>query len=268
MGKANKQLVEELETPSQPAREAGKPQAERASSGGRQAMERIEVTIVDKETFFRSGLCQALEVLECDPTHLMTVIEARSPDVILLDIDYPSLGGLELCRKIARRFPRTSVVILTPNVTAEELVEVIRSGAAAYLSKSATVEELAKAIKQACLGGYPINDIFAATPNAAKQVLKQSRDMVSIGKAAQRGDIPLSLREIQILNCIASGCSNKQIAAILQRSEQTVKNHMSSILRKLDACDRAHAVALAMRSGLIAVEEDLSALPRTKATVL
>jgi len=231
-------------------------------------MERIEVTIVDKQTFFGNGLCQALEVLECDPAHLMTVVEGRLPDVILLDIDYPSLSGLELCKKIVRRFPSTSVVILTPDPTAGELVEVIRSGATAYLSKSATIEELAKTIKQVCLGQYPINEMFVATPHAAKQVSRQFQDIVSTGRAAQSAGNRLSSRELEILEYIANGNTNNQIAHILYLSEQTVKNHISSILHKLDARNRAHAVALAACTGWIVYKEDLPGLPQLRASVL
>ena len=137
-------------------------------------MERIKVMIVDKQTYFRDGLHQALsqesdlELLDCDSSsNLITVIETESPDVILLDIGYSSFGGVELCRKIMRRFPSTSVVILTPNPVAEELVEVVKSGAVAYLSNNAIIEELAETIRQASLGQYPANDIFAAIPRAS-----------------------------------------------------------------------------------------------------
>ncbi len=229
-------------------------------------MERIEVTIVDKQTFFRNGLYHALEVLECDPAGLMTVVQDRSPDVILLDINYPSLSGLELCRKIVRRLPSTSVIMLTPNLTAGELVEAISSGAAAYLSKSATVEELAKTIKQVCLGEYPINETFAATPHAAKQGSQQFQDIVATGRVGQSQGTRLGPKELEILEYIANGASNKQIANILAISDQTVKNHVSSILRKMGACDRAHAAALAIWSGWL-VYKDLLGLPQRGVTV-
>jgi DNA-binding NarL/FixJ family response regulator len=218
-------------------------------------MERIEITLVDKQIFFRNGLYRALEVLECDLAGVMAVVRDRAPDVILLDIDYPLLSGLELCRKIVRCLPSTSVVMLAHNPTAEELVEAIRSGAAAYLSKNTTTEELAKTIKQVCLGEYPINETIATLPHAAKQRSQQFQDMVAMGRPGQSQGTRLSPRELKVIEYLANGTTNKEIAQILAISEQTVKNHVSSILRKMNARDRAHAAALAIWSGWLAYKD-------------
>jgi len=221
----------------------------------------ITVAIIDKQAFFRAGVRQALsersgfKVLECDPTdESLDLIEADSPAVVLLDISYPSLSGLELGRKITRRYPNSKVVMLSPNSNDEELFEVIKTGAVAYLNKNTTTEELVSVIRRACQGEYPINDSLIARPVVAEHVLKQFRDIVSAGKFMETVTAPLTYRETQILNYIAEGNSNKQIARILEISEQTIKNHVSSILRKLNANDRAHAVALAMRNGWITAE--------------
>jgi two-component system response regulator DegU len=221
----------------------------------------ITVVIVDKQTFFRAGVRQALseksgfEVLECDPNdEPIELIESDSPDVVLLDINFPTLNGLELGRKIARRCPNSKVVMLSPNSNDEELFEVIKTGAVAYLSKNTTTEELISVIRRACQGEYPINDSLISRPVVAEHVLKQFRDIFSAGKIMETVTAPLTHREAQILNYIAEGNSNKQIAHILEISEQTIKNHVSSILRKLNANDRAHAVALAIRNGWIPVE--------------
>ncbi len=236
-------------------------------------MERIRVMIVDKQIFFRNGLCQALsgesdlELLDYDPENLITAVEDESPDVLLLDIDYPSLRGLRLSRRIVRHFPNTSVVMLSPNPTDEELVEVIKNGAVAYLSKNTTAEELVKTVRQVSRGEHPVDDILAAIPNAIEYVVKQLRDIALIGKAAHAIGTPLTFREMQVISYVASGKTNKEIGQILQISEQTVKSHVSSILRKLNASHRAHAVALAMRNGWIAGKEDLSEWPQAKAGV-
>jgi len=224
-------------------------------------VDKIVVMIVDKQAFFRAGVSQALspqndfELFDFDPNwNLMEQIEAQSPDVLLLDIDNPSLSGLELARKIVLRYPSTRVVMLTPNPSDEELFEVIKTGAVAYLSKDTTTEELSKNIRRAFHGEYPINDSLVARPKVAEHVLKQFQDMVSMGKTMEAVTAPLTSRETQILNYIADGNSNKQIAHILQISEQTIKNHVSAILRKLNANDRAHAVVLAIRHGWISAE--------------
>ena len=225
-------------------------------------MEKITVIIVDKQSFFRAGMRQALspqpdfELLDCAPgEELLGLIEADSPSVVLLDIDFPSLSGLELCRQIVRHYPNTRVVMLTPNPDDQELFEVIKTGAVAYLDKNVTTQQLVEAIRQAHLGRYPINDSLTARPKVAEHVLRQFQTIVSMGKTMETITAPLTSRETQILGYIAEGNSNKQIARILQISEQTIKNHVSAILRKLNANDRAHAVVLAIRHGWISVEE-------------
>ena len=224
-------------------------------------MNGITIMIIDKQAFFRAGMRQALsqqsdlKILDCDPVQeSLELIEANSPDVVLLDIDFPTLSGLELSRKIVRRHPNARVVILSPNHNDEELFEVIKTGAVAYLNKNTTAEELVSTIRRACGGEYPINDSLIARPKVAEHVLRQFQDIVSMGKTMETITAPLTHREAQILNYIADGNSNKQIARILEISEQTIKNHVSSILRKLNANDRAHAVALAMRNGWISAE--------------
>ena len=224
-------------------------------------MNDITVVIVDKQSFFRSGVRQALseqagfKVLEGAPNdEAFDIIDAESPNVVLLDINFPALSGLEMSRKISRRYPNSKVIILSPNSNDDELFEVIKTGAVAYLNKNTTTEELVNVIKRACHGEYPINDSLVTRPAVAEHVLKQFRDIVSAGKVMESITAPLTYRETQILNYIAQGNSNKQIARILEISEQTIKNHVSSILRKLNANDRAHAVALAMRNGWIPAE--------------
>jgi len=221
------------------------------------------VTIIDKQALFRVGVCHALsqqpdfEVFDCAPNqNPMALIEASSPNVLLLDIDYPSLKGLELARKIALHCPTTKVIMLTSNPDDKQLFEIIKTGAVAYLDKSITAEELTKVIRQVSCGEYPINDSILARPKIAKHVLRQFQNLHSNnGEIIEVIAAPLTSRETQILNYIADGNSNKQIAHILQISEQTIKNHVSNILHKLNANDRAHAVVLAIRHGWISAEE-------------
>ena len=221
-------------------------------------MDKITVMIIDKQSFFRAGVRQALsqqtefEILDCDETQeTLEIIEANSPDVILLGIDLAALSGLELGKKITRHHPNTRVIVLSSDPNDEELFEVIKTGAVAYLSKNTTSEEVADTIRQASSGQYPINDSLTARPRVAEHVLRQFQNMTAMGKMMEAVAAPLTQRETQILSYIAEGNSNKQIARFLEISEQTIKNHVSSILRKLNANDRAHAVALAMRNGWI-----------------
>jgi len=226
-------------------------------------VDRIIVAMVDKQALFRVGVRHALsqqpdfELFDSAPNeNVMALIEANSPNVLLLDIDYPSFRGLDLARKIALRCPTTRVIMLTFNPDDKQLFEIIKTGAVAYLDKNITAEELIEAIRQVSLGEYPINDSVLARPKVANHVLRQFQSVPSNnGKTMETIVAPLTSRETQILNYIADGNSNKQIAYILQISEQTIKNHVSNILRKLNANDRAHAVVLAIRHGWILAEE-------------
>ncbi len=226
-------------------------------------MDKIVVVIVDKQALFRVGVCHALsqqpdlEVFDSDPNDdPMALIEAKSPDVLLLDIDYPSFRGLNLARKIALHCPTTKLIMLTYKPDDKQLFEIIKTGAEAYIDKSINAEELIKTIRQVSSGEQLINDSVLAKPEVAKHVLEQFHSLHSgDGKTMESIIAPLTSRETQILNYIANGNSNKQIAYILQISEQTIKNHVSNILRKLNANDRAHAVVLAIRHGWISAEE-------------
>jgi two-component system response regulator DegU len=225
-------------------------------------VDKIKVIIIDEQALFRAGVRQALsqqpgfEVLDCDPADdVLATIEAALPDVALIGSRLSAQNSLELGRKIARYFPNTKVVMLSPDPNDEELFEVIKTSAVACVNKSVSPEELVSTIRQARNGEYPINETVITRPTVARRVLKQFQDIASMGKAMETVAAPLTSRETQILNYVANGNTNKQIASILQISEQTIKNHVSAILRKLNANDRAHAVVLAIRHGWILAEE-------------
>ncbi len=224
-------------------------------------MDKITVMIIDEQALFRAGVRQALsqqadfEILECDPTEdPLAVIEATLPNIALLGCRLTAHNGMDLGRKIARYFPNTKVIMLSPDPDDEELFEVIKTSAVACLNKNTSGDELLNTIKRACNGEYPINESVMTRPKIARHVLRQFEDFASMGKAMETLVTPLTTRETQILNYIANGNTNKQIASILQISEQTIKNHVSAILRKLNANDRAHAVVLAIRHGWISIQ--------------
>jgi DNA-binding NarL/FixJ family response regulator len=226
-------------------------------------MDKTTVMIIDEETFFRAGVRQVLSqqpdfnILDCDPTDgPMEMIEANLPQIALLGSALGAHSGLELGRKIARYYPNTKVIMLSPNPDDEELFEVIKTAAVACLNRNTDSEDLISTIRRASHGEYPINESVMTRPQIAQRVLKQFEDISSIGKEMETVIAPLTNRETQILNHIADGNTNKQIADMLGISEQTIKSHVSAILRKLNANDRAHAVALAMRKGWISIERD------------
>jgi len=229
-------------------------------------MAKTRVMIIDEQPYFRAGVRQTLlqdkdfDVMEAEPNaDILTVIENKLPDIVLLGSDLAAHKGLELGGRIARNFPSTRVVILSPNTSDEELFDVIRSSAVACLSKNATPAELIGVVKRASRGEYPINESVMTRPVVARHVLREFQDITSLGDAIV---VPLTQRERQILTFVADGNTNKQIAGILDISEQTIKNHVSAILRKLNANDRAHAVVLAIRRGWISLGDTKAEVTR------
>lgn len=235
-------------------------------------MRKITVMIIDSQPFFRAGVRQILaqgnssdeiEIIECDPgengNEAMAQIAKNSPRIVLLDIGYPFPTGLELGKRIARSCPGTRVVMLSANPEEDdnELFEVIKSGAVAYLrSKTCSPSELVETIRRACMGLYPINDAVLNKPKVAWRLLNEFQDVASMGIGTTMEDMttPLTPSEVQILTHIAKGNSNKLIGNILGFSEPTIKNHVSAILRKLNANDRAHAVFIAVSKGVISLQ--------------
>lgn len=219
--------------------------------------------MVDRQTLYRQGVRQALSshsdievVGECVPgPEALGLVEAFSPNVVLLDVDLPLLRGIDLGRQITTRCPGVAVIALTSSPEDDQLFQAIRTGVVAYLSKDISAEELAGAIKRISKGERPINESLLGRPRVAEQVLRQFQDLTLMGKAMETLATPLTRRETETLKYVAEGYSNKQIAHALGISEQTIKNHITSILNKLDANDRTHAVVLAMRQGWIDIEE-------------
>ena len=225
----------------------------------------INIAIIDRSEFFRVGVQEKLapqhdfRLVDCDPDREpLKFIDANSIDIVLLDIDSPGRKGLSLGRTIARHFPNTRVIILSSYTNDGELFETLKTGATAYLDKKTSTETLVKTIRRANRGEYPINDSVLNRTTVAGRVLRQFQDMTSMGLINEKVAAPLTQREVQILSHIANGNTNKQVAHTLGISDQTIKNHVSAILRKLNANDRAHAVALAVSNHWVAVDEKLS----------
>jgi len=159
---------------------------------------------------------------------------------------------LKLARKIKQRLPNVGVVVLTSNADDAQLFLTLKAQAVAYLSKEVSPDDLVDTIRRVARGEHPINENLTTRPKLAEQVLQQFQELTWRSEAG--GFIsPLTPRETEILNYIAQGLLNKQIAARLAISEQTIKNHVTSILRKLNANARTEAVVVAIKQGLISL---------------
>ncbi|MFQ5987785.1 MAG: response regulator [Dehalococcoidia bacterium] len=222
-------------------------------------MEKIRVFLADSQVLYREGMRMALlkegdiEVIgeADDGEEALYQIKALSPDIVILDSELPSLSGLELTRQIRRHSPTTSTILMAGYEDDEQLLLAIRAGAAGCLTKKASDKEIVRQVRKAYRGGYPINESLLTRPGVALSVLYQFQDLLLAEKEIEPLISPLSRRETEILEYIARGNSNKEIAYSLGICNQTVKNHVTSIMRKLAANDRTHAVVLALRLGMI-----------------
>jgi DNA-binding NarL/FixJ family response regulator len=183
---------------------------------------------------------------------VLKAIDNLPPDVALLDLDGPSENALELARKIRQRSPNIGVVVLTSNPDDSQLFLALKAQAVAYMSKEITAEQLIEIVRRVNRGEHPINESLTARPKVAEHVLQQFQELTTRSEA-EAFISPLTPREIEILQYIAQGYLNKQIAAELGISEQTIKNHVTSILRKLNANARTEAVVVAIKQGLIKI---------------
>ena len=225
---------------------------------------RVRILLVDDHALFRLGMRQILEqepdfdiVGEADDSRsAFEAAEQHDPDIVLLDLSIPAPGGIETTQRIKREVPSAGIIALAVAEDEDMLFDAIKAGAAAFILKDIGPDDLVTIIRRVNGGEYLINDKVFARPSVANRVLKEFRELAVYGQEAAPIFAPLSPREVEILDNIAKGMTNKQVAYSLSISEQTVKNHMSSILRKLSVNDRTQAVVYAMKQGWIRIPED------------
>ena len=210
----------------------------------------MRVLIVDDHLVVRRGLRSML----ADAKDVEIVGEASSageaikratslrPDILVLDIRMPGMNGLRLLRCLKEQLPDLKVIILTNYDDEQFLLEAFRAGAYGYLLKNVSREDLLEVLHTAYQGKRMLS------PELMDSVLKQ---FAELGQRQAMDQFGLSNREIELLGLVAEGATNRQIAERLYWSETTVKRKLSDVFQKLDVCDRAQAVAVAMRHGLL-----------------
>ena len=221
----------------------------------------IKVFIADHQPLFRRGIHDTLNAMPdieiCEEgdadNKVLEMIETLDPDVVLMDTDPPSLSGIKLCQDIKRRFPSVAVVMLAPHLDDNQLFQSIKAQAAAYISKDVNDRDLATIIRRCARGEHPINESLANWPKVAERILQQFHELA---RETAGLSSPLTPRETEILDYMAKGYLNKQIAEALTVSEQTIKNHITSILRKLNVNARTQAVVVAIKKGLITINRE------------
>ena len=209
----------------------------------------IRVLLVDDHELVRQGVSSMLAKAD----DLTVVGEARTgreaieaarkelPDVVLMDVRMPDMDGLEATRRIKEERPRTAVIMVTMHDNPAYLREAVRAGAAGYLLKDVSKDELLDAIRQVATGGAFIES------QMLKGMLSEMKPQGPVPAAARN----LTKREREILSLVAEGMSNREIAERLVLSPETVKSHVAAILEKLNVSDRTQAAIYAVRNGLV-----------------
>lgn len=213
----------------------------------------IRVVIADDEAGYRSAIqrtltlmpeCQLLAVCK-DGQEALDACQAEAPDVLLTDINMPRMDGLELMRRVLRKDRDVRVVVLTVNEDEEVVFDAFRAGALGYLLKTSTPQEVIEAIRLAHRGEAKI------TPKIAAKVIEDFRRVKDDDENDDSELYVLSDRETEILELIAKGMRNKEIATHLTIAEKTVKNHVSNILKALQVNSRTEAAMKAVRAKLV-----------------
>ncbi len=211
------------------------------------------IVIADDHTLFREGLRALLSAHEDlhvlgeaeNGQEALRAVEERRPDLLLMDLSMPKMGGLEAIKEVKRREPGTKVLVLTIHGTEEFVLEALGAGASGYVLKDATHDELVLAIRSV------LAEKRYLSPDISAKVIEGYIDGRKTVKSSSTWD-SLTLREREILKLVAEGRKNKEIAEILFISAKTVAKHRANLMGKLDLHNASALTAYALERGLLA----------------
>jgi len=217
----------------------------------------IRVLLADDHALFRQGVRRLLEgagdieVVGDAETgeESVRLAEDLAPDIVLLDVAMPTLSGIDAARMIKTSSPRAGIIMLTVHADEEFLFEAIKAGAMGYLLKDCTPDELIRAIRVVHSGEGLLAPTMAAKVMREFARTREMKDLAAV-------HLPLTQREVEILQHVTTGLANKEIANRLSISERTVKNHLSNIMEKLHVNSRTQAAVYALRRGLVPPAKD------------
>jgi NarL family two-component system response regulator LiaR len=213
----------------------------------------IRVLVADDHAIVRKGICALLAtepgikvVGEAhDGNDAIAAAQRLQPDVILMDLVMPGVDGLEATRRLACCQPEARILVLTSFAGDDKIFPAIKAGALGYLLKDSGPEDLVHAIQQVHRGESSLH------PTVARRLL---RELSSPSEQGPESDC-LTQREVEVLQLVAQGQSNRQVADLLTISEATVRTHVSNILSKLNLCSRTQAALYALREGLVSLND-------------
>ena len=210
------------------------------------------VLLVDDHEIYRAGLRGLLEEAGIDIVAeaangeaALALVEQKHPNVVIMDLNMPGMGGIEAARQIATVAPLTRVIMLTVSSAAPDITDAVLAGACGYLLKSATTQEIVNGITAAARGDALLS------PSVAAKLLERVREAPARPSVPDPASASLTERELEVLRLLSSGMDNAEIGRTLFISPSTVKNHISSILLKLQIENRIQAAVYAVRSGLV-----------------
>jgi DNA-binding NarL/FixJ family response regulator len=219
----------------------------------------IKVLIVDDHTLFRRGIASALanqmelEVVGEAVDGLEAIAKAKEliPDVVLMDLNMPNCSGLEATQALQAEMPQVKILVLTVSDNEADLFAAVKFGARGYLLKKAEPEELVRAIFSVAQGGVMVSPLMAT------KLLSEFNDLAAGAEKepVKQVEANLSPREGEVLQLVAKGATNKEIADSLFISENTVKTHLQNIMEKLHLANRSQAAAYAVKKGLVPDKE-------------
>jgi DNA-binding NarL/FixJ family response regulator len=210
----------------------------------------LRVVVVDDHSFYRAGLIRLLtqsgvDVVAEAPNgeEAIRVVAETAPDVVVMDINMPGLSGIEATRRLVEESPATKVLVLTVSADDADVTGAILAGASGYVLKDGPIEEVVSGIEAVAAGQSLIS------PRVASFMLDHLRE--SAAEVRELAGVRLSNRELEVLGLLAEGRANQEIAERLVISQSTVRNHISSILLKLQVENRVQAAVRAVRDHLV-----------------
>jgi len=217
-------------------------------------MQKIRVLVVDDHTIVRDGICALLALAgdievageAANGSEALKMVAELHPDVVLMDVAMPLMGGLEATRRIHKEFPQTKILVLTQYDDKEYVFPVIEAGASGFISKAAASSELASGIRAIYRGDSYLS------PSVAK-LLMENYQRTSGERASQDPYNQLTERERDVLKLLAEGYSTQEIADMLVITPKTVEGHKTNLMAKLDIHNRIDLVKYALRKGIITV---------------